>query len=247
MTFKGANSRPVGTVRIGTPVLVGVILLASAPAAVAAVLMNSDGPTRQSTRNYTSGALVEHLIVVGDHGDVHVIGDPGITTASVTAILQWSSGPAPKVSQVLTGSTYAVGYTCGDGGMSGCGVIFTIHVQAEAAVDVTTTDGMVSASAVSGALTLATTNGDITGTNLGAGNASLKTTNGVVNVQFDGDPLAIAANTTNGDIDVRTSGKLKYYDVVTVANGNIHPDNVQDRFSTHVVTATTVSGNVTVK
>jgi DUF4097 and DUF4098 domain-containing protein YvlB len=113
-------------------------------------------------------------------------------------------------------------------------------------VQVTTSNGHIGVSGVTGAVTLTSSDGSIDATSLGSGNASFQTTDGDVDASFLGAPARITAQTTNGSVSIGTDGRTAYYDSVRTTGGNRVLSNVQDRRAADEIDVTTANGDVTI-
>jgi hypothetical protein len=243
------RSRPIGTVRMGTPVLVGIVIAISAPIAVAATYL--DGGIADDT--YANNAAVpmspvgsvDHLIVNGQNARMTVIGSPTATEVTATAHVKWAGGAQkPTVSQQVTGGTLALGFACGknDGD---CGVQWDVTVPAGVNLDAATTNAAIRLTNLTGTVNAKTSNAAINAAGLGSGDTVLRSTNGPIDATFVGGPKNITVTTTNDPINVKTDGKTKYYYDVSTTNGTATypPEN---RTATDTVSVHTVNDDVTV-
>lgn len=204
-------------------------------AAIGAVFTGCEVQTETITHDATGAAAPLTRIVTNlNVGDVVV--NPGTSgTAHVEAEAQWSA-KRPTVTFRQEASTLYIDATCEDGDIS-CRVDITLTAPPGVAIEVNggettitangqrgaatlrTGQGDILVEDMSGALTLASREGEIRGNVLRAAIATADTLDGAVNLVFAAGADDVSVNTLDGDVrlavprttyqvDARTEGKL---------------------------------------
>ena len=247
MTFDATPPRaPIGALRISTIAMAGVILAVSVPAAAAAFALSTRVSDQQALVAVAAAGPVSRVVVEDSESDVQITGDPAATGVTGQAALQWKGkhGKRPVLRQSVADGVLTLSKDCSSGG---CGPVdITLTVPAGVSVQATTSDGHISVSRITGAVTLTTSDGGIEAEGLGSGDASFQTTEGSIDASFAGAPARIAARTTNGSVSIGTDGRTAYYDSVTAAGGDRVLTNVQDRRAADEIDVTTANGDVTI-
>ncbi|MFL6111777.1 MAG: DUF4097 family beta strand repeat-containing protein [Catenulispora sp.] len=241
--------RPIGTLRISTVALLGVVVAVSVPTAAAAITMSWSGQVDDQRATVPIGPAgpISRVVVQDSESDVVVTGDPAAIGAEGRADVQWKGkhGRRPALRQSVENGVLTLTKDCSSGG---CGPVdIALRVPAGVSVQVTTSDGRVEVANVTGAVDLTSSDGDLQASGLGSGDASFQTTNGTVSAAFTGAPARIRVTTTNADVDIATDGRTRYYDSVQNTNGSRSLTNLQDRFAAAEIDVTTSNGNVSVK
>lgn len=249
MTTDPDPVRPIGTLKISTPLLVGVILAVAAPVAIAwTVRSGALDPGKEDTSQVALTGPITSVVVDGFDGSVRVVADPAATTVKGQVTVDWHSR-RPQLVETVKDGVATLGYdrsTVPDR----AGLAWDITVPPTAAVTVTTTNGSAKLTGVGGAVTVTTTNASINGERLGSGAASFHSTNGDITVDFAGAPDSIRASSANANITVVTDGKTPYFDHTSTTNGNTVRDNLgSDDYTIatkRVVDVTTTNGNIAI-
>jgi hypothetical protein len=242
---KPQTPRPIGTVKIGTPLLAGLVLALCAPVAVAAALDLGDGREHSVPEQINVAGPFTKVVVKGENDSVRVIGDATVGGAIGQANLSWGEH-RPEVVQQVQDGVLTLSFTC-SAGLNECGgVAWSIRVPPSVTVQVGTSNAGIEISKITGGVQAQTSNGEITAVDLGSGPASLVTSNASITASFAGAPNTIAAHTSNSSITIKTDGVTKYYDQVSTSNGNQVLDNPQDHMSDRMIDATTSNGDINI-
>lgn len=210
------------------------------------------------TENYTVTGPVSSLIVNDTAGSVSVTGGSG-GEVSVTAKIYYRTS-RPSISAAVSGRTLALGYSaCTD-----CGVGFAVTVPRGTSVtvnehtgmvtldnlagDVSVSDdtGMVALDNLVGDVSVRNGNGAINGTGLSAARASFRDGNGIIQVAFTTPPLQLSAVSDTGRVSVRVPSGTTYRVNASTQVGIVDDSVPQSPTATHVITATSDSGVVSV-
>lgn len=247
MTFDATPPRaPIGALRISTIALAGVIVAVCVPAATAAFATSSRVTDQQARVAIAAAGPISRVVVADSGSDVQISGDPTAAGVSGEAVVQWKGkgGKRPTLRQSVSDGVLTVTKDCSGGG---CGPVdITMSVPTGIAVQVTTSDGHIGLSGVTGAVDLTSSNGTIDATGLGSGNASFRTSDGDIDASFVGAPARITARTTNGTVSIGTDGRTAYDDSVHATGGIQTLTNVRDRRATDEIDVTTTNGDVTI-
>jgi hypothetical protein len=248
MTYDATPPRaPIGALRLSTIAMVGVIVAVSVPAAAAAIAMSTQVSDQQARVGISASGPVTRVVVEDSVSDVLITGDSAASGVVGEGVVQWKGkgGKRPVLRQSLAGGVLTLTKDCSSGG---CGAIdLTLTVPRDVAVQVTTSDGHIGVSGVTGAVDLTSSDGSIEADHLGSGNAAFHTTDGSVDASFAGAPALITAHTTNGSVTVVTDGRTAYYDSVSTTNGTQVLTNPQDRRAVAEIDVTTTNADVTIK
>lgn len=154
----------------------------------------------------------------------------------------------PRVSARQVSNGVVVDESCdGSGQFELCNISVDVDLPADNTVTVTGTNGSLDARSLTGNLSLATTNGDITAGGLRSATLSAVSENGNVSLNFGTSPTKIDARTTNGGITVTVPGTASYEVHPTTTNGRITVSVPNGDSPDHVITAITENGNITVR
>jgi len=210
------------------------------------------------TRKYTVTTPVSSLDVTDTAGSVSVAAGSG-SAVSVTARIYYRTS-RPVISHDVSGQTLTLGYSaCAD-----CGVAFTVTVPR--AVSVTVDEhtgrvavanlaGEVSVSDQTGTVELTNLSGDVsvqdgTGTIGGSGlsspRAAFRDRTGMIDVVFSDAPDQLSATSDTGMVSVQVPSGTTYKVTATSGVGMVDDSVPQSSSATHVITATTSTGMVTV-
>ena len=242
--------RPIGTVRVSTVALLGVVAAVAVPASAAAIVMSGTLDSQHRTMEISQAGPISKIVVDVSNSSVHIQGDPTRDTGVIGHTdLTWhgmgKTQPPFSLEQqyqdgVLTLTKVCNGGTCGSTDID-------IQVPPHVALEVTTSNAGIDVSDISGAVNLHTSNGEVHGQRLGDGNASMYTTNAGIDATFVGAPKRIEANTSNAEVHITTDGKTLYYDRVVTSNATSMLNNRQDRWSDNEIDVTTSNATVEIK
>ena len=175
-------------------------------------------------------------------------------------------GAAPSLRVTTEAGVTSISGGCPGRWFGFCSVELTVRLPTALPLNVVARNGRLTATGLTGALTLETTNGAIT-TDGSRGDLELRTTNGAIDVRDSGSrrvaatttnggvaldfldpPSAVQARSTNGAITVRLPADGVTYRVdARTTNGEIDSRSVpSDPSSRRSVTAATTNGKVTV-
>lgn len=242
---KPRTPRPIGTVKIGSPLLAGIVIAFCAPVAVAAAGGLDGGRENSVTEQVNLAGPFTKVVVKGENDGVRVIGDSTVGGAIGQANLSWGKH-RPAVVQEVRDGVLTLSFTCG-AGLDECGgVNWSVRVPPSVAVDVTTSNGSVEISHIQNGVTAHTSNAKISAVELGGGPATFTSSNGSVTSSFVGAPEIITVRTSNAAVTIKTDGVTPYYDQVSTTNGNAVTHNVQDRFSHNEIHVTTTNADVNI-
>jgi len=198
--------------------------------------------THRSTAVYQIGSPVSTLVVNGHAGSVSVTGGAGPGT-SVTEHVTYSR-TAPATTRTVSGGTLTVTYSCPDEAV--CSVSYDIQVPRAAAVQVTTGAGGIQLSGLAGNLTAQADAGVIDADGLSSPSASLTTSVGAITAAFTTAPVTIQATADVGAVTLRVPAGTSYRVSADARVGRATVSVPQSPSASHVITATTDVGTITV-
>ena len=210
------------------------------------------------TQKYTVTAPVSSLIVNDTAGSVSVTSGSG-SEVSVAAKIYYRTS-RPSISHTVSGRTLTLGYSaCAD-----CSVAFTVTVPRAASVtinehtgevavanlagDVSVSDdtGTVAMASLTGDVSVQNGSGAINGTGLSTARASFRDLNGIIDVAFTAPPRQLSAVSDTGTVSVQVPSGVTYKVDASSQLGVIDVSVPQSPTATHVITATTDTGPVSV-
>jgi DUF4097 and DUF4098 domain-containing protein YvlB len=257
MTKDAKPSRPIGTVRIGTPLLVGIVLAISAPIAVASVVESgvADPGNEEPSSVSLAGSLTQPItkvVVHGANGSVRVTGDKSVSGVKGTAVVDWHGNAKPTLDETVADGVATLTFSPPAGVESyRGGVGWDVSVPLTADVVVATSDGTATLDGLGGTVDATTTNASIEARGLGSGVATLTSSNGDIRASFVGAPSLIKAETSNASVTIETDGKTPYFDKLHTTNGNTTPDNPgADDYTlapVRMIDVKTTNGNINVR
>lgn len=178
----------------------------------------------------------------------------------------WRSGPEPELTVATTGDTTTIQGGCASIWFARCSIDITVSAPRSADLTLTSTNGAITISDLTGSATIETTNGridtrNLTGTlDLRTTNGAIRatgcdsddviarTTNGAVDLDFTQAPGSVEAKSTNGSISVRVPDDVTYSVEARTVNGRVDTNDVgSDPKAERKITAETVNGSITVK
>lgn len=243
--------RPIGQVRVGTPMLLGVVLAITVPVTVAYGAVGGFSHFHEHTlpQRVSLGGPMAAVQITGVNGDVEITGDPQASGITGTAVIGYhETATMPQLRQSVVGGVATLGFVCPGGSCDG-DVTWHVTVPAGLPVTAVTSNASVTLTGLTGRVDATSSNGGIDASHLGSGNATFHTSNAGVTAQFDGAPQQIMAKTSNGGVDVFTDGKTPAFDVVQVSNGSTDESNV-GRYapdSGRMIIVETTNGGVTIR
>jgi hypothetical protein len=231
---------------------------ATAVLIVAAAGISGCAPQLSVTQTYSPTVSVSSLIVNDKTGTVSVSGGPG-SEVSVTATISYRTS-RPSITHTISGQALTLGYT----GCTDCGVSFTVTVPRAASVtihahtghitvaglagDVSVSDdtGKVTMAGLTGDVYVQDQTGSISGTVLSAMQASFQTGTGSIDVSFAAAPRQLSAVTGTEDVSLLVPSGTAYQVNASSKVGRVNLSVPQSPTATHVITATTTVGMVSV-
>jgi len=202
------------------------------------------------------------LVVGTSNGSIHVTaGQPG--RVEVDTHLRYSQLQPAHPTVRVEGGQLVLKDGCRQGLVIYCNVSFDLRVPAAVALQLSTSNGAVGVSGVTGALTVHTSNGSITTDgasgplNLHTSNGAIRardlhatvvdaaTSNGSVTVSFLASPTHVGIRTSNGGVRVTVPRTSVAYKVdVSTDNGSRTVDVPTDPEATNVISVHTSNGSV---
>jgi hypothetical protein len=180
-------------------------------------------------------------VVASGLGEVTVTGSQR-STVSVTEQIQFSDRP-PVMTRAVTGKTLTLGYRCPN--ESRCAASYDIQVPRDMAVRVSSGNGEIQLSSLSGPVHASSGLGLITASGLTSSIASFDSSLGEIDAVFTAAPAAVHATTDMGAINIRVPGTVSYD--VNVTPGGLGSASVtvpRSSSSRHVIDATCGMGSV---
>lgn len=170
---------------------------------------------------------------------------PG-ATARVEARERWALRE-PDVEVELTDGVLRVRDGCPAAGwpLGSCQVTLRVTVPAEAPARLRSTNGALRFDGWTGEIDAATTNGTVAGDGLEATAVAARTTNGEVDLRFVTAPDVVDARTVNGGVTVAVPEATYAVDAATT-NGRVRVDVAEDGASPRRIAARSVNGPVSV-
>jgi hypothetical protein len=238
--------RPIAAVRVSTVALLGVAAAVTVPTVAAALVMSGSIDTHQRQQDLGQAGPVTRVVVQDSDSSVRITGDPALAGVTGQATLTWHSftgSSNAKVAEQYADGVLTLTKDCG----GDCGAAIDIRVPPNVSVQVTTSNAGINVANVSGGVNLDTSNDGITASRLGAGDATLHTSNGSINASFVGGPKNISATTSNAGVTIVTDGHTAYYNDVQTRNGNTDLGNPQARGSDNTLYVRTSNADVTTR
>jgi ferric-dicitrate binding protein FerR (iron transport regulator) len=196
----------------------------------------------ESVRGSVTGD-VRALIVTTSSGDVDVRADGEAGVVQVER--RFSGGPAERLPAVDAGSL-ELGNACRQGG-AGCDTDYTVTVPIGTAVTVRTAAGDVEVRGQTGAVSVKTTSGDVTGNSLSAASADITTTSGEVELDTRSASSQLKVDTTSGDVDVTVPQDVPYRVRLESTSGDYDQGILDVPSSPRLLSVTTTSGDITLE
>jgi len=219
------------------------------------------GALQHRTISYSLSGQSRALAVNAHVGSVHITGgDSG--QVSVTEHIAFR-GTAPGTTHRVTAGTWTLDSTCP--GLETCSVSYDISVPKAMTVRVMSNVGEIRLRSLSGRVTAHTNAGDISlasvsgpveatghagsilGTDVSSAHAILRCSAGRIDVTFSAAPATVTAATSVGSVALRVPGNVAYHVNTSVGVGNADVGVGRSPASSHVITASTRTGSITVE
>jgi hypothetical protein len=221
MTSKPSRPvRPIGRVRIGTPLLLGVVVAVTVPVTLA---YGAAGGFSRFDEHQLPGTVslagpITSVEITGLDESVRVTGSTTAAMVTGTSLVEYhEAATQPQLQETVVDGVAELTWTCPGTHCSGA-VSWNITVPAGVPVTAATTNASVYLTSLTGTLTANSSNGDIIGHHLGSGDATFTTSNAGITAQFDGAPKLISATTDNAGVEIDTDGRTSAYDDVRTEN-----------------------------
>lgn len=252
MTTKPSRPvRPIGHVRIGTPLLLGIVVAVAVPVTVAygAAGGFSRFHDHQLPGNVSLAGPITSVEVTGLNDSVRVTGSATAAMVTGTDLVEYhEAATQPQLQETVVDGVAKLTWTCPGDHCDG-GVSWNLTVPAGVPVTATTSNATVFLNALTGTVSATSSNGGIDGHHLGSGDVTFRTRNADITAQFDGAPRLITADTENAGIDITTDGRTPTFDYVQTSNASADLSN--PGFATpqtdHEIRAVTTNGGVTIR
>lgn len=206
----------------------------------------NDDTTRRIENDVVPAAGLTEVAVDTENGAVEVRSGPD-DEISIRTVLEESHEGDAEYSIGTVGDRLVLTGECDSGWRDHCQVAFVVTVPAEFDVDVTTRNGRIAVTDVSGRLELETDNGAIEGEALRATTVEAHTDNGRVRLVFDVPPSSVDVETDNGAIAVRVPDRAGVYDIdASSDNGSVEVDVRTDPGSDRRITVRSDNGAIDV-
>ena len=243
--------RPIGQVRVGTPMLVGVVLAITVPATVAYGAIGGFSQLHEQTQTepVSLGGPIAAVEITGVNGDVEVTGAPQASGVTGIAVIGYHrTATMPQLRQSVVDGVATLAFTCPGGSCDG-DVTWHVTVPAGLPVTAVTSNASVTLTGLTGRVEATSSNGGIDVRHLGSGDATFHTSNAGVTAQFDGAPHQIMAKTSNAGVDIFTDGKTPAFDAVQVSDGSTDESNPgkYDPNAGRTIIVETSNGGVTIR
>ncbi|GAA4074741.1 DUF4097 family beta strand repeat-containing protein [Streptomyces shaanxiensis] len=235
---------------------VGLVVLVVVAGTGAWLVTNALPAHKKYSSTHTANAAPDSLLRVDTHGGVtlHAGHDSKV---QVTATGDYADNP-PKVSVSSSGKTTTVTGSCGDD----CSLNLDITLPAALAAEISSGDGQITGSDLTGRLALTTEAGaiDLTGPkgplvlhttsgqvdvkDAGPTAFQAKTEQGEVRATFATAPTTVDVTTDQGNVDLTLPPHAGYYIQAQSESGTPHITLPVDRDAKHTVTVRTDEGGV---
>jgi hypothetical protein len=236
--------RPIAALRVSTVALIGVVAAVAVPAGAAGIVMSGSFDGHQQEQKLNAAGPITRVVVVDNDSSVRVTGNPAVIGMTGKTDLSWHGSAAPQVTQQYANGVLTLTKDCGGGD---CGADIDIQVPPTVSVQVTTTNAGIFVSDISGGVDLHDSNAEISADRLGAGDATMTTSNARIVAAFAGGPKNIWARTSNAKVTITTDGRTPYFDQVTTSNGNTRLLNDQNRYTDNTIDVLTSNADVTIR
>ncbi|MGO8958212.1 MAG: DUF4097 family beta strand repeat-containing protein [Streptosporangiaceae bacterium] len=221
----------------------------------------SVGRLQHRTNSYSVASRVQILVVNAQVGGVHVRGgDSG--TVTVTEHVTFEHTP-PVTTHRAAGGTLVLDSNCP--ALETCSVGYDITVPRAMTVRVSdnvgvirldllsgqvtahTNAGNIDLGSVSGPIDVSSHAGSILGQDVSSAHATLRLSVGDIDVTFSAAPATITAAATVGSVTLRVPRSVSYAVDVSASLGSIQVSVARNPASTHVITASTKTGSITIQ
>jgi hypothetical protein len=200
------------------------------------------GSTNQDTVTYQVTDKVAKLNLKNGSGD-SVITEYDGSAVRVTETLKWNDRK-PDAKHSVSGDTLLVQYECG-AGWGNCSVDYKIEVPKGLQIDADTGSGNITLRSLTGQLEVSSGSGDVDAAGLGSKKVYAEAGSGNVELKFAAVPDSVETKSGSGDCALQVPQGS--YDVNTkVGSGDANVSIKDDASSTHKLSLTTGSGDVSV-
>lgn len=205
---------------------------------------------------------VRALDIKTENGKVTVIADrqSGAWIEGKGARSFWETKHSEKV---MAGGELNIRANCPGWGFANCHMNYVVHVpvnteivtrssngdirisDATGNVNAHTSNGDIDVINVTGSVKLRSSNGNIDGLDLRASVAEAETSNGDIRLAFNGEPVRMDVESSNGEIDIRLPRNEVRYNVdAKTSNGEVTNAIGTDSFSDRLIKARTSNGDI---
>lgn len=239
-------------------VIIGVLLVAFGGLALLSWLSNNN--REESTETFPD---VTELVFDLENGEIEVsVGDETVVNMSLstgflapTVELEESGGVLNLVQDC---PSLVFGWGCQSsfeitvppgtvltGGTSNGSITL---IGLDGPVNVVTSNGAVTLDDVSSDVTVRTSNGSIGGSDLRSTDLEANTSNGTINMEFDGAPDSVRLDTSNGDVELVLPADSPPFAVTTsTSNGTVTTEIRIDPAASETIEIETSNGDITVR
>jgi hypothetical protein len=197
--------------------------------------------TAKTTNSYDGP--VSRVEIESDAGDVDLhAGATAGATADRTA--RWT-GPEPEVTETLDAGVLQITVNCPSPSET-CSVDLAVAVPAATATRAQLGAGDIAVAGLTGAHSLSTASGSVSGTGLGAEDTSARTAAGDVDLTFSGAPSQVEAESTAGDVTILVPVGPAYRVDARTTVGHVDVQVADDPGADAVITVRSTAGDVTV-
>jgi hypothetical protein len=198
----------------------------------------------EKTEKFAVTEPVQKLVVAADAGDVKVVATDA-DRVTVRRTTHWvTSEPKPTMS--VSRGVLRLADDCGGWTTFRCESSYRIEVPRGLAVDVKASSGDVDVRGLTGAVTLASNAGDVSGDELAGARLRAKSNSGDVRLGLVSSPSSVEALSNSGDVDVDLPrGEYALETHTDSGDTSVHGIVRYDR-ADHAVEARSNSGDVTV-
>jgi DUF4097 and DUF4098 domain-containing protein YvlB len=243
-----------GSVLSAVTILLGTAVLWSGASGLTA-----SSETQHETYQHAVGRVELDL----DHGEI-VLTPGEDDRVVIERRLEWSDDK-PTIREAWVGDTLKITVRCADsrlGTRSRCGVVYTMRVPADVAIDAQTRASRIDARDLSGSLRFTETSGDVRLTNttgrvqvrtssgritmagVRAAHLNVQTTSGDVDLRLAAAPDMLMVTTRTGNVDIAVPGDDTYNVTVQTSRGDKDVTVRQETAVEHTIAVTTSRGDV---
>lgn len=248
-----------------TPRTVSTAVIAVVTGAMAALALTACsvdvGALQHRTSSYSVPGPLRTLVVTAHVGNVQVTGGKS-GAVSVTEHISFRH-TAPVTTHRAAAGVLTLDSHCP--ALETCSVGYDITVPKTMAVRVSDNAGVIRLESLAGPVTAHTNAGNvtfgslsgpleitghagsITGRDVSSARATLRSSAGGIDVTFSAAPAMIDASTSVGTVTLRVPGRVSYDIHTSVQVGRARADVTRNPSSPHAITASTVTGSITIE